>query len=665
MAANITLGSVAVDTTGKIVTATISGGTGTGFAITDDTEMYARVTGGAEEFAFVGASVGVVGTTLTLTLRNPIGQGETAKLFIGTGSNLTDSGANTPQGQSTISVTNNSTVTVRTLTPVTDASSFEYNGGFAFSPFRTSGIWVVPSAGGADWPVEFVTDATDICLLGYMGATTTVSVDAGAPATAPVGRGFWVAKPVSASPLSAGKHLIQFDFGDYFHGARIAGGTRTTYTVPTTKRTLGPTASGYVGVPSTTQVAVSGVNVLDANGQANCGSFGGFTFEFEYTGSGVEVCTVANTGNLWAVSNDGGQPGALVTPADADTDGGFTQMGVMAEGLASGTHQIHAMMVAPNTGTFHRLVKVINGTKTTTSAAINDTSLSVVSVAQIAVDDWVKVGKYGQREFRQVTAITGSGPYTLTLNDGLDKAHDAGVAVTSFSAAAGTISAYQRKAFTRRMACRGDSNTQGYNPLGVAGDPDALGNYYAFYDPRCFAGYLMGQPLGIDIINLGVQGEDSVAMAGNPAFATYAGDGYDVVSIWGGTNDINSNTTTPSQYKANVQTLITAAVPDLAVGGKILLMPPGTPVGVTSGKGLDIETCLAKLQELAAENPNVSVVTDDILDDLDPADIAALHYEASGQAKISNRLAKWVAGSRSLYLITGAGTEIPLAFDVI
>lgn len=657
MAASITLATPVIAADGKTMTATISGGSGTGYAITSATGLAPHFTTGPNGGAntFVVSSVSISGTTLTMNLASSVGSAESMRLDIAITSNLTDSAANTPTGQTNIVVTNNSAVTVATFYVGTNPELFEINGlhtsiGVTGS-LRGTGT-VVTGAATGDAYIEFVADATEIALIANGSVTSTARVDgATSNATLAANGTSWTIKPV-ASGLTAGKHLVLLDYGDFFTGVRLVGSTRTLATVATTKRTVLPNTSSYLGVPASTEVAAWGTYKTNVAGDgiASVASFAGFLLECSITGSGLAVASVLDPNTNWAVSIDGGLEGRLVAASDAIANqNGYS---VLAAGLATGSHTIHATLVGANTATNNRLVKVINGTATTASSAIGATTLTVASTSTLAVGDWVKIDYYSKREWRQITAISS---LTITLNATLAQAHASGIPVTSYSAPAGTISAWVKKDLsTKRLVAIGDSNTAGANEygLGEAGyavnSPDGNGNYYAWYDPRQGAVFRGADPLSIDVVNLGIQGQTTAQMAARTAdFATFGKSSYDYLTVWGGTNDINGTSVTPTAFQASVETIVTAAIPFLRTGGKVVLMPPGTPNGVTNAGGLNLATALTALQNVAANHSTTTVVATNLLNGLTTGlpDRTGVHYGESGRVKLGANLQPYLGAT--------------------
>lgn len=661
MAASLTLSGAVLAADGKTLTATISGGTGTGYGVASTAGLVPRITAG-NGWCFYLTGASVLGTTLTMLLATPIAAGEVAKIDIEGVPTVTDDGGNTLGLTTNIAVTNNSAVTVRTIT--VGADEFEVNG--ATTASQISNVrW-----GGDRWDfyLETVVDATEIAMLCYSGQVDAAAIDSAARSTPP-SNGFWSAKPLTLAPLAAGKHFVGVEPGQYFYGLRISGGARTVHCVPTAKQAM---------IPYTAADEAALINLPDSGDITNWGAWkpradgtwgqtnirDGYTVEFGFVGSGVEMSTIAAT--WWAVSVDDGQPGDLVTTQDAIA-GPLNEFQLMplCKGLPAGAHTIHALLTGTFFNTFAFGCKVINGTKITASSAIGDIALTVASAATLTVGDWVKIDDGTIRERRKVEGIAGN---VVTVAP-LTNAHAAGATVTSYAAPAGSFNVHIRRDLSGgRDAGLGDSNTEGFNDYGAGGIPDADGNEYGFYDTRTTGLYKAALELGREYVNLGIQGTDTVNQAARiNEVNEFTRGSVDRVFIWPGTNDINSGVVTPAGYKANVQTMITGAVPYLRPDGLVVLMPPGTPAGVTSATGLSIEVCKAKLLELAEENLS-TICLEHMLDDLDAGDLSSLHYHISGQDKIGEAIVAEFAeagGVGSLFLITGAGAETPLAFSTI
>lgn len=87
-----------------------------------------------------------------------------------------------------------------------------------------------------------------------------------------------------------------------------------------------------------------------------------------------------------------------------------------------------------NAEVFHRLTEVgvvddVSGGGSSTlaaSAAVNAGSISVTASTNFAVNDKIRIAR---KEYNQITAISGAGPYTFTLKRNLEYAHASGAAV--------------------------------------------------------------------------------------------------------------------------------------------------------------------------------------------------------------------------------------------
>lgn len=649
MTANITLGSAAVAADGKTVTATISGGTGTGYAITDKTGLlvfYNYDVGFITQPAFPISSVSVAGSTLTINLALPVGAGESPKLNITTSANLADSGSNTAQGQSSLAVTNNSTVTVAVYKPYSDGDKMELNSffapqGSAGNQFYNSGLGI--SYG--DTPVEFVANCTDVGVLASSGLASSAIVDDAASAstlTADTSSGYNV-KP-AATGLVAADHLFRVNPGQLFYGIRVSGGTRALKSVATTKaclRTATATpANPYIA--NTTPVASLGAWKPSADAGGAYGdvltlSYVGYACEFQMSGTGFEVSTVAN--GQWSAEIDGVQGTQLVTFSVTATD----YVPVRA-GLSTGTHTVRAVQVSCGvSGMQNRAVRVLNGTISTNLRSIGDSTIDVATTANLAVGDWCRIDSLSQREVRRIQSISGT---TVTFASSFAKTHAVGAQVTSYSAPAGAITPWTKKTRTKLVLGVGDSNTQGWNEYGNTGTPDANGLYYVQYDPRQSAPFRGADGLSYDFINQGIQGNSTANLTSRTAdLAAFArGGGYDAVLIWTGTNDINSTSITPGTYQSQVQTVVTAAKAQLKAGGRVLLIPPATP-GSTNGGGLNLATCQSALQAIAAADPASVTYAPDIFTALITGDYNTLHFNEPGRVKIGAALQPYLLGT--------------------
>lgn len=644
MAAVLTLGTVAVAANGKTVTATISGGTGSGRTITNATGILIKLSAGVTPTFPIG-TVGVVGSTLTVTLTQPIGSGETATLDISTGSNLTDSGANTATGQTGVAITNNSTTAVTFYT--CDSGSFEMG---LLGEVTTNGGWNVMRdttryvENIADYAVEWVSDGLEYGIICYGGAVTTARIDGGSQATVTSDvPGFWNIKPITTSALAAGKHLVCCDFGDYFYGVRVTGGTRTMYAVPTTRRTILANTKAYVAIPQATPIVAAGAYKVAAvgEGRAQTQSYVGIEADFSINGTGIEIMGVAHSGSSWAVEVDGGQPGLLAPAGDATINNLYAYQ-PLRYGLTVGTHTFHCTFVAAGTNTTFLGVRATRGTKLASLANSGSGTLSVSDTTYLAINDWVRIDSYSKREWRKITNITGAGPFTLTLNANTAIAHAVGAQVTSYSATAATMSTYQKvNRSNKKYLALGDSNIQGWNTWGANSTLDGNGNQFAFYDPRTTGCYQAATALASDLINLGVQGWTSAnvlaASADYNDVNDYSHGLVDGVILWIGVNDINGTSISPTTYQNQVESIVIAASNILKPEAKIYLLPPLAPATTNAG-GLNKATALTALQNVAALYPFQVVCISTLAENIAPGDQNSLHFEPSGQQKIGYKM---------------------------
>lgn len=646
MSATLNLSAATVAANGKTVTATISGGTGTGYAIADKSGLIVRWQDGPT-FSFPITSASVAGTTLTITLAQPVGTGETIRLNITTTATLTDSGGNTPAGQSVLGVTNNSTVAVSFIS--CDSGLLEL--GYFGTPTADTGYHQLPLNRLAldtscDYPVEFVANGTDIAVVAYGGGGPTglARVNGGAEASLVNDPdGWWNIKSV-ASGLAAGNHLVTVHPGDYFWGVRIAGGSHSIVSVPTTKRTLLPNTGTYAGIPQATEVTIANAYQALGDGSVSTGNYVGMELDLQIDGTGLEILSVAHQNSQWACEVDGGNGGSPIKAGDAIVNNANAWV-TLKHGLAPGTHTLHNTFIQQGAGTSHKVVRVLRNAVTTSAAAQNATSLVVNSVTYINVGDWVRIDSYSKREWRKVAAVAGTGPYTLTVA-ALSQAHDVGAQVTSYSASAATVTTWKKIDRTAlRWVAIGDSNTQGANYNGFHETPESDGTVFTWYDPRTTGLFQLSNTMNAELVNLATQGWGSETMAAtaslydSPADMTHGL--VDAAFVWPGVNDINGTTNSPAIYKANVETIVTALQNILQPAAKIFLLPPLAP-DTTNSQGLNKATALTALQQIAATNPSQITCVSNLGDNITPEDRDGLHFMPSGQAKVAATLAPLV-----------------------
>ena len=605
MAASITLSNLALAADGKTLTATLGGGTAP-YSVVNNNGITVKNSAGNLIY-FLGA-VSVSGTTITILLNALAGVGETVKLDISASSTLTDSASNTPVVVANAAVANNSSVVIKAENLVTDIGHFETNGsfvifswaGFPAFNFSTSLAFGSGNASSNNFPIEFVTDATDVAIQGYISGAFAVSVDGGAVVNiSGTGANGYLS---IASNLGAGKHLIRVNApssNGYINGFRLSGGTRSMYAVPTTKYTAAPNSIANSTLPAASPIATWGTKQsATASGTVTATTYAGLLGEMAFSGTQVELATVM-AGGSFSSSVDGGFAGGLVVAGDNVVYGNY-DYAPMHTPVANGNHTLSAFCHGLGINAAWNGFRVTKGATATSAVAVGATSIPINTLAFVAVGDWVRIDKFKNQEVRRVESIAGN---TLTFNSALSKAHDAGVYVVSYSAPVGTITQFQTKDLSaKRMVAMGDSNTHGFNSMGFAGTPDVNGVYYAPYDNRVSYANKLAALMSVEIVNIGIQGTDTINQAGRKAdINLFSRNSFDYLLLLEGTNDINSNTVTPAQFKTNVMAQMDVAIPNLRAGGKIVLIPPKTPSSGVSGKGLSIGVCATMLQEIAAD----------------------------------------------------------------
>lgn len=178
MAATIVIGSCVLAADGKTLTATLSGGSGSGYTPSSAVTKLVVKTGTPTYYI---ASTSIAGTTLTITLDTFVPSGATVTVDLASTSNLSDSGSNTAQGQTGVACTNNSTQTQTTFAS-SDANVY-------FLANTSTGTWLTrpfinlqDATHGNRFETNIVgTDASVLVIGGF--ADFTVKVDGGAATT--------------------------------------------------------------------------------------------------------------------------------------------------------------------------------------------------------------------------------------------------------------------------------------------------------------------------------------------------------------------------------------------------------------------------------------------------------------------------------------------------
>lgn len=203
---------------GKGITGTVSGGTGTGYAITNASNILIKlVADSGRTFYLWIASVGMVGANITFNLSTPAPSGGVVTIAdFPTSVTLTDSGGNTPQGQTNLSVTNTSTVTLTSFA-IDDANvadvGWDTSSPASFQGHSYKGFNLTGQV------VEFTYTGTDLWMPVYAYASTsclTFTVDGGAPSTPTIQTDSqFMATPI-LSGASNTAHTIKVEFPAQF-----------------------------------------------------------------------------------------------------------------------------------------------------------------------------------------------------------------------------------------------------------------------------------------------------------------------------------------------------------------------------------------------------------------------------------------------------------------
>lgn len=657
MSASITVSSLALAADGKTLTGTLSGGTGTGYG--PATGITGLTVTDSNTYVYLQSSTSISGTTLTIVLSSVVPAGVTIRLSVSTGSNLTDSGANTAQGQTNSAVTNNSALATTNYNFINDASKFEFAGAFASTSDTGSsaireatGIGFADAGGGGnEYSVEFevnITAGAGVVELQHWFITAlSYSVDGAGKANLSLtnNRQF---TPL-ASGLSVGKHLIRFNGGGVCNGVRVMNGTVTS--VARTKALVLNNQAGLTLPSVTSPVTIWGAKKAVTGGYAS-DAYAGTILEFQFSGTDVDLATVAINGtDGYGVSIDAGIYGHLIASGDSSNNNTNAYVRLTPASVAPGTHTIKAITL--NGTPAIRGIRILNGSRLEAAASAGDTTITVSDGTRFGSGDWIALGTYSKREVRQVTGISTN---VLTLSAGLTNAHAQYQAVTSWCHPAGSITTYSSVDLSgHRLVAVGDSNTQGANNYGETGTPDANGNYYALYDVRLSPLNVAAASLSYNPVNLGVAGRDSIqSNSAKSDTVAYGGTATaDVIAIWLGTNDINGSTTSNATFTSNIQSIITAALPGLKADGKIVLLPVGTPQ-TTGSTGINRAGVLADLQSLAAISGNKAVVAAGLLNGVDLTVYDAstnpnggtdgiLHYMPTSQVRLANNLVPVIA----------------------
>lgn len=659
MAANIVLTSVIVAADGKTITATISGGSGTGYTVNDKNGFSAQLGNNGPGFPVKTATVS--GTTLTVVLYTPFGTGEVVTLEVLT-TLLLDTLSNTTAVVSASpgqSCTNNSTVVVKTLNhydteAIAGIEAFTSESTSVSDFIRATCVDQPPW----DYSIEFVVNATDVSFYGYVAEDTQASIDGGSNFIVPK-NSFWTYKPL-LSAGSTGDHLIRQEVasGPSYNGKyRISGGTRAIKSVASFKCSA--------GVPSdATSIARSSLRYLTnqeyvhsegtvvspaLEGVIDHTGIGGQVFETILDGTILELIGVMYAEIATYINPSSGAPaGRLKNASLANTNGPQEVVGGLNPDGGPFKLRIITIGWSQNSGT--RAWRALRGTHLTAATTVGATQFSVSDTRYLAIGDWIRIDQpsVSRRECRQINNIVGN---LITLNSALSIAHPTNMSVVSYSAPRASLTSWTWKTKHKRMFCLGDSNTQGANDYASAGIDliGPTGDYYGWYDMRTTGLWRACQALGIEAANVAVQGETSGnGLTRKDQITTHGRSSVDFVWVWYGTNDINSNVYTPTEYQANIQSIVTTVLPYLRPGGKIILVPPYAFVGQVSAKGLSRATVTTALQTIAGANPTKIEVWDRLFDNLNStADTVGVHYHQAGQDKLRQNIMAKLSGINS------------------
>jgi hypothetical protein len=101
-----------------------------------------------------------------------------------------------------------------------------------------------------------------------------------------------------------------------------------------------------------------------------------------------------------------------------NTLGNVAQTMNLVAGLSPGTHSLEFL---DHVGGNFIGIRAYNGSKIVAPTGASASTITVSDVTNIAVGDWLVIDHGAAEEVRLVTAISGSGPYTLTLNLGTEQ----------------------------------------------------------------------------------------------------------------------------------------------------------------------------------------------------------------------------------------------------
>ena len=347
--ANITATSASIAADGKTLTATLSGGTGTGYSPASGVTgiTVSQLTNG-QLVSLQQASTTISGTTLTIDLAAFIPSGATVTIAVDIASNITDSGSDTTQGQSSVAVTNNSTLTGTTA----GASNFS---------LHFWGLWQDDATGGHDFKelqgvssyLGAIVNGTDCNVYIYGGETYSITVDgATSTITAPGNTWIWYSL---FSGLPDADHTIAVSgrYIDSDNSLDATGGTGFQ------QSSINGTFLPVGAAPFATYGAIDGSPVI--------GTFNGYPNTPLWSAGDSGIRFAAAVTDIYAWMYDGSGPVVLYQDGIAlqtYTPGGTSNWGFahLASGLDGLQHEYEILPIAARDRTWIYAVMLSGGT---------------------------------------------------------------------------------------------------------------------------------------------------------------------------------------------------------------------------------------------------------------------------------------------------------------
>lgn len=452
---------------------------------------------------------------------------------------------------------------------------------------------------GTSQGVVFVANCTELGITRTYG-NFSVSVDGQAPVN--FNSASFDDITVIATGLAPGHHLFRIvELPQYLGSIQLTGGSEQITSIAKkyawlTDHIQSPERSVPFTIPDeVSPVAIQGAHKLNAPRSVthNVGTYGSFLQQVAFSGTGLEVmCLLEGRPN--ALRLDEG-PEQYIQLHGAGGGFGWSTIGA---GVDRGAHTVSLLDLSGG-NTSYLAMRVLNGPRTRAALAPGANSVTVEDASGLAVGHWVRLGRQTNKEYVQVAAINGN---TVSFSPACAQAHAADEPFESYHAPQGSFAPWRSASYplpAKRVVAMGDSNTHGANPY--HGTPQN-GKIYGDYDTRISALYHLTQALGWEGVNLGIQGTDTIGQANRRQdILDYAQGSLDYLLLMEGTNDINSNTTTPQEFKANVVLQIQTARLGLREGGRIILVPIQTPQNAISTKGLSVAIANQQMADIAAD----------------------------------------------------------------